>query len=92
MKNIKITSSSFLLFLLVSAAISGQQTLLGAVSYEDGSSIPYTLVYDLRDPVGTYTDHNGAFSLSVTSLPALPEFSNVGYEKKTGRDSLIRSY
>ena len=51
----------------------------GVILDKSNTPIPYTTVYAPSYSIGTVTEINGHFEISVESIPTILEFSNVGY-------------
>ncbi|PKP34700.1 MAG: hypothetical protein CVU00_05600 [Bacteroidetes bacterium HGW-Bacteroidetes-17] len=72
----------YVLFFLP-AIVFGQQNITGIVSdAKTKHAIPLATVYINGTTVGTTTDNEGAFSISVTSIPCQIVISHIGYEPK----------
>ncbi|MFC5411930.1 SusC/RagA family TonB-linked outer membrane protein [Larkinella bovis] len=70
------------LLLLLTSGSYAQQILKGIVNDESGQALPGVTIVQKSTSNHTITDADGAFSLTVPSLPALLQISFVGYQSQ----------
>ena len=71
------------LLLLHTQLFAQNRTVTGTVSDNNGQPLPDVSVKVVGSPIGTVTDKNGAFSLSVPSSARSLEISYVGFNAQT---------
>ena len=86
MKQNKSSYRYFLfLFLLFPFFAFSQTTLTGTVNNENGETVPFVNVIEKGTSNGTTTDIDGSFTIEVGELPAILEFSSLGFEPREFR-------
>jgi len=86
MKQNKSSYRYFLfLFLLFPFFAFSQTTLTGTVNNENGGTVPFVNVIEKGTSNGTTTDVDGNFTIEVSELPVILEFSSLGFETQEFR-------
>lgn len=69
------------LLLLVLNTLHAQRTIRGTIrSAEDQTTIPFVNITVQNSTIGVYSDELGQFELVLPKIPAVVQFSLLGYE------------
>jgi len=79
MKQNNLASRILLFLLLLPCFVFAQNTITGTVSTDNGDPVSFANVIEKGTTNGTTTDIDGTYSIDVTSLPAVLEFSSLGF-------------
>ncbi len=78
----RLSMTAALLLMLASVVLAQERTVTGTVTDESGSGMPGVNVLVRGTSIGTATDANGGYSISVPGNDAVLIFSFIGYESK----------
>ena len=79
MKQNNLTNRIFLFLLLLPCFVFAQNTITGKVSTDNGDPVSFANVIEKGTTNGTTTDIDGTYSIDVTNLPAVLEYSSLGF-------------
>lgn len=79
MKQNNLTNRIFLFLLLLPCFVFAQNTITGKVSTNNGDPVSFANVIEQGTTNGTTTDIDGTYTINVTNLPAVLEFSTLGF-------------
>ena len=79
MKQNNLTNRIFLFLLLLPCFVFAQNTITGKVSTNNGDPVSFANVIEKGTTNGTTTDIDGTYSIDVNNLPAVLEFSTLGF-------------
>lgn len=79
MKQNNLASRILLFLLLLPCFVFAQNTITGTVSTDNGDPVSFANVIERGTTNGTTTDIDGTYSIDVANLPAVLEFSSLGF-------------